>query len=90
MMSKKNNVKLHSFSGAKTEDMNDFSKPWLKKKPANLIIHAGTNDLTYHEPEIIVKNIVAKTKSAEQKGIKCAVSNIINEITTICGIKHRE
>ena len=70
-------VKVHSFSGAKTEDMTDFLKPLLKKKPAHLIIHAGTNDLAYHEPKGTAKNIGALTKSAEQEGIKCAVSDII-------------
>ena len=49
----------------------------LKKKPAHLIIHAGTNDVAHHEPEEIAKNIIALTKSAEQEGIKCAVSNIV-------------
>ena len=77
MISRKNNVKVHSFSGAKTQDMTNFLKPLLKKKPAHLIIHAGTNGLGYHEPEEIAKNIVALTKLAEQEGIKCAVSNII-------------
>ena len=77
MMSRKNNVKVHSFSGATTEDMTDFLKPLFKKKPAHLIIHAGTNDLAYDEPEEIAKNIVALTKLAEQEGIKCAVSNIV-------------
>ena len=77
MMSRKNNVKVHSFSGPTTEDMTDFLKPLLKKKPVYLIIHADTNDLTYHEPEEIARNIVALTKLAEQEGIKCAVSNIV-------------
>ena len=77
MMSRKNNVKVHSFSGATTEDMTDFLKPLFKKKPAHLIIQAGTNDLAYNEPEEIAKNIVALTKLAEQEGIKCAVSNIV-------------
>ena len=49
----------------------------LKEKPAHLIIHTSTNDLAYHEPEEIAKNTVALSKSAEQEGIKCAVSNII-------------
>ena len=77
MMSRKNNVKVHSFSAAKTEDMTDFLKPLLKKRPAHLIINAGTNGLAYHEPEEIVKNIVALTKPAEPEGIKCAVPNVI-------------
>ena len=57
--------------------MMDFLKPLFKKKPVHLIIHAGTNDLSYNEPEEIAKNIVALTKLAEQEGIKCVVSNIV-------------
>ena len=77
MMLRKNYVKVHSFSGAKTENMTNFLKPLFKKKPAYLIIHTGTNGLAYNEPEEIAKNIVALTKLGEQEGIKCAVSNIV-------------
>ena len=38
-------TKVHSFSGAKTEDMIDFVKPLAYRNPDYLRIHAGTNDL---------------------------------------------
>ena len=33
-------------SGATTEDMLDYFKPMVRKKPDTVIIHTGTNDLT--------------------------------------------
>ena len=79
MMSRKNNVKVNSFSGAMTEDMTDFLKSLFKNIRAHLIIHAGTNDLAYNEPEETAKNIIALTKLAEQEGIKYDVSNIVKQ-----------
>ena len=40
----KANVK--NFPGATSEDMIDFVKPLLKKKPKYLMLHIGTNDIT--------------------------------------------
>ena len=37
---------VKSFPGAATiEDMEDFVKPLLRKKPDNEVLHIGTNDL---------------------------------------------
>ena len=57
--------------------MKDFVNPLLSRKPLNLILHIGTNDLTYHDPQYIVNNIINLTTKATQLCIKCAVSNII-------------
>ena len=38
-------VTVKSFSGATVDDMKDFIKPILRKKPEKLILHIGTNDL---------------------------------------------
>ena len=35
-------VIVKSFSGATTEDMEDYLKPVLRKEPGNLILHVGT------------------------------------------------
>ena len=42
----KHNVKSRPHSGASSEDMVDFIKPYLRKKPDAIILHCGTNDLT--------------------------------------------
>ena len=47
IMSRTSNVKVYSFSGATTHDVNDFLNPLLSRKPSNLILHLGTNDLAY-------------------------------------------
>ena len=77
MMSRRSNVKVYSFSGPTTHDIKDFLNPLLSRKPSNLILHVGTNDLAYHDPQYIVNNIVNLTTKATQLGIKCALSNII-------------
>ena len=46
MSSKKNNVKIITFSGSTTEDMLDYNKPILRRKSDTLIIHTGAKDLT--------------------------------------------
>ena len=38
-------VTVKSFSGANLEDMDDFINPILRKKPDQLVLHIGTNDL---------------------------------------------
>ena len=38
-------VASKSFSGAKCKDMRHYSMPTLEKKPDEIILHVGTNDL---------------------------------------------
>ncbi len=38
-------VSVKSFSGSKVEDMQDYIKPLLRKKPDEIILHVGTNDI---------------------------------------------
>ena len=46
-LSKNNNfVNVRFHPGTTTEDIVDFIKPVIRKKPDAVIIHAGTNDLT--------------------------------------------
>lgn len=42
-MSRNSRVKVSSFTGCTTEDMHDFIKPLLRKKPDEIILHVGTN-----------------------------------------------
>ena len=45
LLSRHKCVKVYSFSGADTTDMNDFIKPLLKRRPDGVILHIGTNNL---------------------------------------------
>ena len=38
-------VTVKSFFGANLEDMDDFIDPILRKKPDQLVLHIGTNDV---------------------------------------------
>ena len=57
-ISKSNKVVVRSFPGATTEDMEDFVKPLLRKKPDNVVPHIGTNDLNTQEPRLTGEGIV--------------------------------
>ena len=56
------NVSIKSFSGATVDDMSDFLRPTIRKKPNKLIIHAGTNDVRHSSPKVIGEKV---TKLAE-------------------------
>jgi hypothetical protein len=45
LMSKEKKVTSRSFPGSTIDDMSDFSKPFLRQKPENLILHIGTNNI---------------------------------------------
>ena len=49
-MSQKRLIKVRTFPGATIQDMKIFVLPHLKKKPDNIIIHAGTNTLSPPPP----------------------------------------
>ena len=51
------NVSIKSFSGATVDDMSDFLKPTIRKKPNKLIIHAGTNDVRHSSPKVIAEKV---------------------------------
>ena len=52
-------VTSRSFSGAKCKDMKHYIMPTLEKKPDEIILHVGTNDLKTSSAKTIVKDIVA-------------------------------
>ena len=52
-------VVMKYFSGAKTKDMKSYVIPTVEKKPDNIILHTGTNDLkTIDTPEEITMGIL--------------------------------
>ena len=46
LVSRENFVKVPFQSGATTEDMLDYIKSLVRKKPDTIMIHTGTNDVT--------------------------------------------
>ena len=78
LLSRHKYVKVYSFSGADTTDMNDFIKPLLKKQPDEVILHIGTNNLASTlSPEQIVDEILKLRLIITSYGIKCAISTIV-------------
>ena len=58
--------------------MSDFIKPLINKKPDEIIIHCGTNDLcSIKTPEETVDNILKPRLMIESYGVRCTVSNIV-------------
>ena len=57
-LSKTNKVVVKSFSGATAEDLEDVIKPILRKKPDNIIIHGGTNNVNSQEPRLTAEGFV--------------------------------
>ena len=43
----KYNTKIRAFSGALVDDMYDYLAPLLRKKPATIILHIGSNDSSH-------------------------------------------
>ena len=59
-MAKKNNTKckiyVKSISGATTADMEDYTKPSVRKSPDHFILHVGTNDLSANKSPLETAN----------------------------------
>ena len=61
-MSRKFNVKVRSFPGAKP-DMFHYSVPLLEKNPDYIILHVGTNNAVDHQSNEVWKKVWQKTPS---------------------------
>ena len=69
----KKHVVVKHFSGAKIEDMKHYVKPTQEKKPAQIIIHVGNNDLPGNKnSEEIANEIVGFANS-----IKTSENNVV-------------
>ena len=77
LMSRQKSVKVYSFSGADTEDMEHFLQPLINKKPDQITLHIGTNDVSNG---VTVKQatdeIMALCEKIKAHGIKCVFSSI--------------
>jgi len=75
----KHKTQIKSFSGATVEDLNDNIKPSLKRKPKNIILHVGTNDLKRENAKDIATKIDRLCKSIKSDHPQMSVSLIRNE-----------
>ena len=50
LLSRNKTVKVHTFPGSTTEDIESFLIPLLKRKPDQILLHVGTNDLKSYSP----------------------------------------
>ena len=65
MSSATNRVTVKSFSGATIEDMLDYMKPILRKKPEKVILHIETNNLRKGDAKSVADGIINLAKSIE-------------------------
>ena len=79
-LSKKHHVQSYSFAGAKVEDMNDFVKPLLRRRPDKVIVHVGTNNVKDDNPKRVKVKIseLVDTIRNEQPNPKIVLSSIIH------------
>ena len=57
-MSRRKSVKVHTFPGTNTDEMEVFIKPLINRNPHHLVLHCGSNDLAYKDPEDVAGNII--------------------------------
>ena len=77
---KKNHVKIKINPGAATEDIIDYVKPSIRKKPDFLLVHSETNDLTNGINTMTeIRKVVATVEEMDnERKIKLGFSSIID------------
>ena len=97
---KKYLVKVRPYGGATSEDVIDFVKPSVRKKPDHMLIHVGTNDLTnkvdtIKQSKTIIKYIKENSPTtqicmssitirADKKGLDSTITKINNDLMKFC------
>ena len=76
LMRRNKRVKISSFPGANTEDMKDFLTPLLRKKPDELILHIGTNNLQEESPNKIASDFIRIAERVRDSDARSTVSLI--------------
>jgi lysophospholipase L1-like esterase len=76
----KHKAQVKSFPGSTVEDLTDYIKPSLKRKPKNIIVHVGTNDLKRKSAKDVAKSIdkLCKSIKLDQPQTSISVSEIIH------------
>ena len=71
------NIKIQKYPGPSSTDILEYIKPSLRKEPDQIVIHAGTNDLTnYHNYLNNVNKIVKMVKETCKNTKLCFFSLI--------------
>lgn len=77
-MSRRNIVKIWPLPGANTADMAHHIQPLIRRKPDEVVLHFGTNDLRDSESaQSCAQGIIDLAKSLENHSIKSTVSALI-------------
>ena len=64
--------------GATTQDMNDYIKPTIARKPGMIILHTGTNDLKSNQnPSDIANEIINLAKNIKISGTEVSISSLM-------------
>ena len=54
-----------------------FIKPLVQRKPSEIILHVGTNDVDIHSTEEVADNIIKLIDDIKKEGIRCTVSSLV-------------
>ena len=76
------NIKVRSFPGATLDDMIDYLRPLLRKRPDRVLLHAATNNAISHDSHEIIQKIldVKAFIENEVKGCTVIISSPINRL----------
>mgnify|MGYP001794596732 CR=1 FL=1 len=83
---------VKSFSGATVNDMSHYIKPSVGRKPDEIILHVGTNDIKFKEAREIAEKIVdlGREIQDESPDTKVTISSIIERSDDSLNVKIRE
>ena len=70
-------AKVKNYTGAITEDICDYIKPELRKKPDIIIVHAGRNNITNNTKLFENYKKIKDTIKSKLPNCKYAISNVI-------------
>ena len=75
-------IKVRSFPGAVVNDLFDYLRPLLKKKPSQVIIHVGTNDANKANAKEITDKLLRLRKFVLSELNECSVilSSPVNRV----------
>ena len=69
---------VKSFPGAATQDIKNYIKPTIARKPHICILHTGTNDLKSNQnPSDIANEIINLAKNIKSSGTELSISFLI-------------
>ena len=79
LMSRKKQIKVCSFPGATTEEINFFVKSLISRNLDEIVLDTGTNDLFQGSVEQVSCKIIKLAEEIERNGIRYTISSIITQ-----------